>query len=185
MAEALKFNSDIWTYDDYLELPSDGKTYQIVGGDLYVVPAPTTYHQKVSINIASIIWNYVRKTDWGEVYDAPIDIHFSSTDIVQPDIVCVSRGRLAIIKENGIFGAPDLVVEVLSPSTRSMDAKTKKALYERYGVFEYLLVYPEEKKVESFLLRQGEYRGPKTYLGDEEMETVSIPGLKLDLKEVF
>ena len=185
MAEALKLKDDIWTYQDYLELPWDGKTYQVIKGELYVTPAPTTYHQKISINLASSIWNYIKKTDWGEIYYAPTDIIFSSTDVVQPDIVGISKDRMAIIKEEGIFGAPDLIIEILSPSTHAIDAKTKKALYERHGVFEYLLVYPEEKKVESFLLRKGKYTDPKTYLKDEQIDIASIPGLILHLKEVF
>lgn len=185
MAEALKLKDDIWTYQDYLELPSDGKTYQIIKGELYVTPAPTTNHQRVSRNLAFVIWEYVKETDWGEIYYAPTDIIFSSTDTVQPDIVGISKDRLPIIKEEGIFGAPDLVVEILSPSTHSMDARTKKALYERHGVFEYLLVYPDEKKVESFLLRKGKYTRPKTYLKGEQIDLASIPGFILHLKQVF
>jgi len=78
-----------------------------------------------------------------------------------------------------------LKIEILSPSTHAIDAETKKALYERHGVFEYLLVYPEEKKVESFLLRKGKYTDPKTYLKDEQIDIASMPGLMLDLKQVF
>ncbi|MEW6326705.1 MAG: Uma2 family endonuclease [Thermodesulfobacteriota bacterium] len=185
MTGAAELKSDIWTYQEYLELPPDGKVYQIIRGELYMVPAPTTYHQEVGINLTLIIWNYVKKTGWGKIYNAPIDVIFTSTDIVQPDIVGISKDRFGIVKENGIVGAPDFVVEILSPSTLSIDTKLKKALYERHGVFEYWLVYPEEKKVESFLLRQGSYTGPKAYLRDEEAEVSSIPGLTVDLKEVF
>ncbi|HEC99833.1 MAG TPA: Uma2 family endonuclease [Proteobacteria bacterium] len=185
MPGAVELKSDIWTYQEYLELPPDGKVYQIIRGELYMVPAPATYHQEVAINLTLIIWNYVKKTGWGKIYNAPIDVIFTSTDIVQPDIVGISKDRFGIVKENGVFGAPDFVAEILSPSTLSIDTKLKKALYERHGVFEYWLVYPEEKKVESFLLRQGSYTGPKAYLRDEEAEVTSIPGLKVDLKEVF
>lgn len=185
MAEAVELKSDIWTYQEYLELPPDGKLYQIIRGDLYMVPAPTTYHQEVAINLASILWNHVKKTGWGKIYSAPIDVVLTSTDIVQPDIVGISKERMGIVKEMGVFGAPDLIMEILSPSTHSIDVKLKKSLYERHGVFEYCLVYPDEKKVECFLLRQGSYTGPKVYLKDEEAGVVSVPGLKINLGEVF
>lgn len=185
MAEVLELKSDIWTYQDYLELPSDGKVYQIIEGGLYMVPAPTTYHQKVSINLASIIWNYVKKINWGEIYDAPIDVILSTTDIVQPDIIGISKERLSIVKEKGIFGTPDLVIEILSPSTWPLDLKLKKGLYERYGIQEYWLVYPEEKKVQCFLMKGGKYHLLGTYFKNEEVEVATIAGLRIDLKEVF
>lgn len=185
MVNILELKGDIWSYEDYLELPSDGKTYQIIGGELHMVPAPGTYHQKVSRNLGFILWDYVKKINWGEVYYAPTDVVFSSTDIVQPDIIGISKDRLGIVKEKGIFGTPDLVIEIISSTTRAIDTKLKKVLYERYGAKEYLLVYPEEKKLEVYLLRQGRYTLRGVYLKDQEIELVSIHGLIIDLKEVF
>ncbi|MBI4752822.1 Uma2 family endonuclease [Candidatus Desantisbacteria bacterium] len=116
-ALAVDLKEDIWTYEDYLTLPNDGKTYQIVGGDLFMTAAPLIYHQAISRNLAFIIWEFVKEHDMGEMFNAPVDIVFSSTNVVQPDIIYISKERLDIKKEKAIFGAPDLVIEILSPTT--------------------------------------------------------------------
>ncbi len=131
------YEEDIWTYQDYLELPSDGKIYEIIGGTLLMAPAPATKHQKVSRNLEVLIWDYVRKNKLGEIYDAPIDVIFDRLNIVEPDLVYISQERTNIIKEKGIFGAPDLVVEILSPHNANVDIKKKKQLYEHFAVREY------------------------------------------------
>lgn len=185
MEKVLETKREIWTYQDYLGLPNDGHVYQIIEGELYMVPAPTTYHQDILRDLGFIIWDYVRKIKWGKIYYAPTDVVFSSTEIVQPDIIGIAKGRLSIVKENGVFGAPDLIIEIISPSTMAIDVKLKKLLYQRCGVREYLLVYPEEKKIEAYLLIEGRYHLRGSYLRSDVLELTSIPGLKLDLEEVF
>ena len=120
---------DIWTYRDYLDLPIDGKTYEIIGGNLSMAPAPRIRHQKVSRNLELSIWEYVRKNELGEVYYAPINVIFDELNVVQPDLIYISRERARIIKEEGIFGASDLIIEILSPQNVGADMKRKKQLY--------------------------------------------------------
>ena len=184
-ALAIDLGEDIWTYEDYLKLPVDGKTYQIIGGNLFMVAAPVVYHQAISRNLEFIIWEFVKEHDMGEVFDAPIDIVFSSVNVVQPDIIYISKERLAIKKEKAVYGAPDLVIEILSPTTMEMDMLFKKALYQRFGVREYWLVDPEEKKVEVFFIEGGKYKEKGVFFQHDVVQVRMIQGLSVDLNEVF
>ncbi len=169
-------------YEDYLHLPDDGKRYQIIGGELYVVPAPVPYHQKISRNIEFILFAFVKERDLGEVFNAPCDVILSEEDVVQPDILFISKEREHIIGEKNIQGAPDLIIEILSPRTMEIDRKLKVKLYERYGVKEYWLVEPERKEVEVLVLGEDGYTSWGTF-----KESFSSPLLKIevDLKDVF
>ena len=181
----MDLNQNIWTYEDYRELPNDGKTYQVIGGKLFMRPAPSTRHQKICRNLSFIIWNFVKEHNLGEIYNAPIDVVFRSVNVVQPDIIFVSKGRLKIIKEKGIFGAPDWIIEIISPSTDKIDIKLKKDLYEYFGVREYWIVYPDDEKVEVYLLKEGRYRLKGAFSKNETLKSEIIQGLKVNLGEVF
>lgn len=185
MGKVVNLDEEIWTYQDYLKLPNDRNTYQIIGGKLFMTPAPSSYHQRISRNLEFILWSHVKKNDLGEVFYAPIDAVFSSVNVVQPDIVFISKEKLRIVKEKGIFGSPDLIVEIISPSTSEMDIKLKKDLYQRFGVREYWIVYPEGKKIEVFRLEGGSYKLKGTFLEDDTMESKLFQGLKINLREVF
>jgi Uma2 family endonuclease len=179
------YEEDIWTYEDYLELPSDGKIYEIIGGTLLMAPAPATKHQKVSRNLEFLIWDYVRRNKLGDVYNAPIDVIFDRLNVVEPDLVYISQERTNIIKEKGIFGAPDLIVEILSPHNADVDIKRKKQLYEHFAVREYWVVDPDKKKVEIYIMQGGNYELKGTYLEQDSIESGQIEGLKVPLEEVF
>ena len=182
---SINVGQEVWTYEDYRELPNDQKIYQVIGGKLLMVPAPSTRHQNVSRNLEFIIWSFVKDHNLGVVYDAPIDVVFSSTDVVQPDIVFIARNRLAIVKEKGIFGAPDWVIEIVSPSTSKIDIKLKKDLYERFGVREYWIVFPEDERVEVYLLEGGNYKLRGVFLKHDALQVSTIEKLKVNLEEVF
>ncbi len=178
----------VWTYQDYLKL-NDDQRYEIIEGQLLMAPAPIPYHQAVSRNIEFALWNYVKKKKLGVIYDAPIDVVFDEHNVFQPDIVFVSEKRKDIIGEKAINGAPDLVVEVISPSSLGRDTVLKKRVYERFGVKEFWIVYPEMKCVEVLVLGKG--GGYELYdegcleEGKESVASKVIKGFKLDLKEVF
>ncbi|HUP62708.1 MAG TPA: Uma2 family endonuclease [Thermoanaerobaculia bacterium] len=129
------------TYEDYVNLPNDGKRYEIIDGELYVNPAPNTKHQRVVGNIWFALESYFREHRIGEVLSSPIDVVLSSTNIVEPDLIVILAEN-AIITERNIQGAPDIVIEVLSDSTRRIDEIAKRKLYERYGVSEYWIADP-------------------------------------------
>ena len=171
-----------YNYEDYLRLPDDGKRYQIIGGKLYRMPAPVPYHQKVSGNLYFIIRSYVRAENMGEVFYAPCDVVLSEEDIVQPDIIFISTEREYIIEEKNIQGAPDLVIEIMSPRSEYLDCKVKVELYEEYGVKEYWLVDPDRKDVEVLTLTQEGYKSLGAF-----NKSFSSPLLKLEVKlsEIF
>jgi len=177
--ESLKFS-----YEDYLLLPED-KRYEIIDGDLYMTPAPNIRHQEVSGNLELILREFVRQRDLGKVYDAPCDVVLTQYDIVQPDIFFISKERQHIITEQNIQGAPDLIVEILSPSRAWMDQRLKKALYARCGVKEYWIVDPEQKVVEVYSLTAEGYDLQGTYRETDTLESKVLEGLKIKLSEIF
>lgn len=185
MEKAINLDEEIWTYQDYVKIPDDGKTYQIIGGKLFMTPAPSSYHQRISRNLEFILWSKVKENDLGQIFYVPIDVIFSSVNVVQPDIVFVSKDRAGIIKDKGVFGAPDLIAEIISPSTSQIDVKLKRQLYQRFGVREYWMVYPEEKKVEILYLRGGSFKLKGTFSYEDTVEPEILPGLKVDLRQIF
>ncbi len=122
------------TYEDYCQLPPDGRRYQLVEGELFVTPAPATAHQRVSRNLEFVLIGHVKEHKLGVIYDAPIDVILDNQTVVQPDILFVSRERIELVSDRGIEGAPDLVVEILSPRTQKIDRTTKLRVYARAGV---------------------------------------------------
>jgi Uma2 family endonuclease len=173
-----------FTYIDYVNAPED-KRYELLDGDLVVAPAPNTEHQSVSRNLGLPLWDFVRKGDLGQVFIAPYDVVLSDTDVVQPDILFVSKERAHIITRNNIQGAPDLVIEILSPGTADRDLTFKRALYARHGVREYWLVYLDTKSIEVLVLRRRRFETAAIYHRDQVLRSPLLEGLGLDLSEVF
>jgi len=173
------------TYDDYLSLPDDGKKYEIIDGELIMSPSPGTDHQKISIRLAHILFSHVSSKKLGEVFEAPIDIVLSMTDVVQPDIVFISSERTDIITKKNIIAAPDLVMEIISESTETLDRVTKKNLYERYGVREYWIVNPETRVVEQYILKEKSFESKGKFSDDQVVDVQVIPDLSIDLKTIF
>lgn len=175
-----------WTYEDYLLLPEDGKRHEIIEGEHSVSPAPNRKHQRVVTRLASDLDRWARDQRFGEVYVAPFDVVFSELDIVQPDVLFFSRTNLGVLTEANAQGAPDLVVEVLSESTRKRDLTIKRKLYARYGVREYWVVDPELETVTVF--RGAGELGKVAELaaeGGDQLESPLLPGLALPLTELF
>src|SRR5438132_8145516 len=132
-----------FTYDDVLCFPNDGKRHEIIDGEHYVTPSPNTKHQRTSRKLTVSLGNYLEQHPVGEMFAAPFDVVFSDLDVVEPDLIYISRERAGILTEQHVRGAPDLVVEILSPGTRKADETIKRKLYERFGVAEYWVVDPE------------------------------------------
>jgi len=176
-----------WTYEDYLSFPEDGKRYEIIEGDCFMSPAPRTRHQKISFRLGYFLQDYLQRTKAGEAFDAPTDVVLSATNIVQPDLLVILAVRTFMITEKNIQGAPDLVIEILSETTRKMDEVVKKKLYERHGVLEYWIVDPDLALVKIYRLTDGRY-GRAEERAQERGETVTtalLPGLDISLTELF
>ncbi len=179
MNTALRF-----TYHDYLQFPEDSR-YEIIDGDLFRLSASTPYHQKVSRNLAFQLHQYVKEKNLGETLKAPCDVLLSETDVVQPDILFISKDHLSIIKEANIQGAPDLAVEILSPASEKRDRGAKQKLYARAGVIESWIVDPTAKTVEVFSLGESGYQRINLFNHTDTLCSPLFPGLSISLSNVF
>jgi Uma2 family endonuclease len=176
-----------FTYEDFLLFPNDGKRHELVEGERYVSPSPVFKHQDIVANLLRVIGVFLKQTGIGKIVCAPMDVVFSDVDVVEPDLVYVSAARSAIITEDNIQGAPDLVVEILSPSSRKTDEIIKRKLYERYGVAEYWIVDPELETVKVYRFVEGRY-ARVAELARETGATLAspqFPGLTIPLDEIF
>jgi len=173
-----------FTYEDYLHFPED-KRYEIIDGEVHMVPSPVPYHQMVLGNLYLRLCEIVEEKGIGEVYFAPLDVVFSDIDVVQPDIMFISKERLNIITERNIQGAPDLIVEIISPSSEYRDRVIKRKLYSKYGVKEYWLVDLEKKEIEVMGLKESGLETVKIYKRTDILESLVLKGIKIKLDDIF
>ncbi len=178
-----------YTYDDYRTLPEDmSRRYELLEGELYMVPAPTTTHQRVSRKLFTVLNGYVSLRGLGEMFFSPIDVILGQGDareVAQPDIVFIAEARRGIIQLHGIEGPPDLVVEILSPGTQERDRGYKRMMYARHGVGEYWTVDPEARTVEIYAGgAEGQCLRARYGAGDVMTSAVFL-GLDIPLREVF
>ncbi len=173
------------TVEDYRNLPETGPRYQLIEGYLYMAPAPNRYHQDISRNLELIIGNHVQKLSLGKIYDAPFDVCLDDNNVFQPDIVFVSKSRYPILTDAGVEGAPDLVIEILSPKTSRLDRDNKRKMYAQHGVLELWIVDPEKFRVEAFRLQENPRAARAIYGRDGEIETPLLPGLAVRCADVF
>ena len=173
----------ILTYQDYVELPDD-KRYEIIDGELYEMAAPTFRHQEILANLHLIFGPYVRGNLLGVVLFAPIDVILADESVVRPDLIFVDESRRNIIEDHGIVGAPDLALEILSPSTVNHDLVRKSDLYARYGVDEYWTLDPETETIQVRRLEDGDYAAGENH-DSGVISTSLIPGLEVRVSAVF
>ena len=171
------------TYEDLAQMPADGNRYEVIDGELFVTAAPLKKHQKLSARLFDLFYDQ-QKAGLGEAYFAPVDVRLSPHDIVQPDLIFIRRDRLDIYLPIGIVeGPPDLVVEILSPSTRSTDQVRKAAMYARGGVPEYWIADPDAPSLTVYALRDGQYQPVPAEPGTAR--SLVLPGLVVDLGALF
>ena len=146
-----------WDYAAYAAIPFDGKRHEILDGDHFVNPAPNLYHQEISRRIQFQLYTQIELQELGVVINAPVDVQLSERNIVQPDLVVITKQRRHIMTPIKVKGIPDLLVEILSPSNPDHDLVTKRRVYEACQVPEYWIVYPEEHRVLQLILVDGRY----------------------------
>ena len=173
-----------WTYEDYLKLEDD-RRYEVLEGELVEMPAPGKKHQEACLELAIKFASFLRKEDKGKLYLAPFYVVLSEHTVLQPDLVVVLKENLHIVEEKGIFGAPDLVVEIVSPSTFKRDVEDKRKLYARYGVKEFWLVLPEERVIEVLVLKGQEYEVFSHAYEKGKVCSKLLEGFCVALEEVF
>ncbi len=176
------------TYDDFILFPDDGKRHELIDGEHYVTPSPSTKHQRVSGNFHLLIAAWLEIHPIGQVFYAPYDVVFSDFDVVEPDLLYLSNERAAeVLTPLHAKGVPELVVEIASEGTRKRDETIKRRLYERSGVSEYWVVDPELDVVRVYR-RAAEGFGRAVELSREAgdvLTTSLIPGLEMPLARIF
>ena len=171
------------TWDDYLRFPEDGQRHELIDGEHYVTASPVLDHQRVSRHIQFQLYEQIERVGKGEVFNAPTAVQLSEFDIVEPDLLVVLIEHVGRLQERKVAGPPDLVVEVLSPSTRRVDRGVKLALFQRAGVGEYWIVDPVAREVEQYL-RQGDAL-QSAGVFTEEVTFDGLPGVAVDLGRVW
>ena len=185
MMQPMKAVHPTLTYPELRLMPDDGKRYELIDGEVFVSPSPSEKHQRASGRLYVSWAVYVEKNDLGRVYYAPFDVVFAEKTALQPDLLFVSKARLGIIGPEYIIGAPDLVVEILSPSRPAFDRVTKLEQYALYGVGEYWIVDPMAESVEIFVLAGRKYELKGTFTGSQVLRTVLLPGWEFPVSSLF
>ncbi|PKB70899.1 MAG: hypothetical protein BZY87_08385 [SAR202 cluster bacterium Io17-Chloro-G6] len=173
-----------FTVRDYMSMRGD-KRYQLLAGEMILAPSPADNHQRIVANLFRLLDLFVSSGRLGRVRLAPLDVVLSENDVVQPDVMFVSNARSEIITAANVQGAPDLVVEVISPGTAEFDRGYKRILYARHGVREYWLVDPETESVEVMVLGADGFQSHGHYGNHGELSTPLMDALSLDLNELF
>jgi len=175
---------EVYTYADYAILP-EGAPYQLIGGKLVMTPAPTTYHQIICMRLEGKILNFITERDLGLVLFAPVDVYFEEQETYQPDIIFIVKERLPIIEHARINGAPDLVVEILSPSTAYYDLKKKARIYARHGVREYWIIDPEDKSIEIHVGQKEKFGLNQRIEENGKIKSLVLDGLEIEVRDIF
>ncbi|PKB78582.1 MAG: hypothetical protein BZY88_17605 [SAR202 cluster bacterium Io17-Chloro-G9] len=173
-----------FTVKEYMSLP-EGAPYQLLDGEMILAPSPTQRHQNISAFLYRTLFQFVSEKQLGRIWFAPLDVVLSDHDVAQPDLLFVSNSRSEIVTEANIQGAPDLVVEIISPGSAQYDRGYKQLLYGRHGVLEYWMVDPEEETVE-VLAEGGEGLTPRAvYRRGDNLESPLLQGLLVEVDLIF
>jgi Uma2 family endonuclease len=179
-AHGVRFHAeDIW------DAPEDDKIYEVIDGELYVSPSPSWWHQLAVGNLYAILWHFIRTHDLGKIVTAPLGVVLGPEDGVEPDLVYVSRERMGIITDRGVEGAPDLVVEVLSPSTRSRDLGIKLRRYAAAGVPHYWVLDTDAHELMPFRLGAQGYEPIGTFGPGTLFRPDLFPGLEIPIDDLW
>jgi Uma2 family endonuclease len=171
------------TVEDFLKLP-EGVRAELIEGEIYMSPSPKKRHQQTVLRLARLLSDFVESRGQGEIFIAPFDVHLPGGDVVEPDVIFVSRANGGIVRD-WIRGTPDLLIEVVSPDNAERDRAIKRDLYARNGVPEYWIVDPEESSVE-VLKRHGAAYEPWGYFEiADTLTSATLTGLTLPVRAIF
>jgi Uma2 family endonuclease len=183
MAAATDHQAKHWTYEEYYNL-ADDQRYEVINGNLLRPPAPDTWHQDWLGELFLLVKLFVRKNNLGRTFIAPVDVVLDEENVVQPDLVFVAADNLRIIERRAIFGTPDLLVEIISPSSVRRDRYVKQALYTRFGVKEYWIGDAANRSMEILTLTEGRYELHCAAEQRGKLTSLVLPGLEFDLADM-
>jgi Uma2 family endonuclease len=175
-----------WTYEDWCKLPEDGYRYEVIAGVLYVSPPPSIPHQRISIALVGHFLDFLKMQPLGEILTAPVGVRLPRQPVpLQPDIVFIRTERLGMVGEAYVEGAPDLLMEILSPSNWLYDRREKMQAYQEAGVAEYWIVDPHALTIDVYVLEQGAYGLLGQYRIGEVAHSQVLPGFGVPVETVF
>ena len=174
-----------WTYEEYLLLPADGKRHEITDGERHVTPAPAPRHQAILAYLLRRIAEFAETHDLGTCLPAPVDLVLAEDTVVQPDLLFIQKDRLQIIGKDAVTAAPDLVIEILSASSRKLDYVIKFKLYAAHGVSEYWIVDPDAERIEVFVLESSQFVKKSEVTAGEVESPVVLKNLRIPVAEIF
>ncbi len=172
------------TVQDYERL-EEGAPYQLIGGELIMTPSPTPFHQSIVLNIGSVLSPFVVRNRLGKVFVSPIAVYLSEEDVYQPDLIFIRADRVQGIRKDKLRVMPDLVIEVLSPSTAYYDLTRKQEIYCSSGVAEYWVIDPEAETIEILVKRGDLYQTEHLLHKTETLRSAMFPGFSLNVEDVF
>jgi Uma2 family endonuclease len=166
------------TYEDLQAFPEDNFRRELIDGELIVTAAPATRHQRIVLELGALLLAHVRRHG-GEVFVAPTDVFFTKENVVQPDVLYLGPEHVSKVEEALVRSAPDLVVEVSSPSTRRLELVRKRELYQRFGVPEYWYIDLDAERVEIYRLEDDGYGLPELKVRGDALDSPQIPGFTI------
>jgi Uma2 family endonuclease len=173
-----------YTVADYMQL-EEGAPFQLINYELIMSPSPTPLHQGIVARISQLILNFLDINQLQGYVGGSVDVIFDDGNVYQPDVVFVSEERTEKIVKDRLYGAPDFAIEILSPSNAYYDLRKKKAVYEKFGVNEYIIIDPMEQTAEGYLLSEGQYVLHQKALQPDGLVSITLPGLVFELKKLF
>jgi Uma2 family endonuclease len=179
MIISTKFN-----HADLLSFPEDGKRREIIDGDMFVTPAPKLNHQRILVRLTEALLKHLSSHPVGELVVSPMDVIFSDFDVLEPDLILVLNEHKNIL-EDWVRGAPDLVIEILSPTTAARDRGVKLRAYARFGVQEYWILDPDAQAIEVYRLTPEGYELTKTFRQGETLTSALLPDFGVPVEAVF
>ena len=172
-----------WTVEEYLQL-DENPNQQLINGNLIMSPSPSLFHQQILKNLFTVI-DTLSKKSGDRTYFAPLDVFLDDHNVPQPDLVYVKQENKNKLSKRGVEGAPDLVVEIVSPSSSSIDRYEKKELYQKHKVKEFWIIDPGNLTLEIFQLVKYEYVLAQHLVADGKIKSPLLPKLAVDLAELF
>lgn len=177
--------SEHFTVADYQALPPGPPYYQLVEGEIIMAPSPSSFHQDIAGNVYVLLRQHVAKHRLGKVCIAPLDVYLSDVNVFQPDVFFLSNASFSLLRDDGVHGAPDLVVEIVSPSNGLLETRRKRPLYAQHGVKEEWLIEPTLQQIHRYDFAADVAKPVRIFDNDESFETPLLPGLAINATEVF
>ena len=176
------------TVEDFLKMEFEGEDayYELINGHIVKKSSPTPLHQEISQNLNILMDGFVRKKQLDKVYVTPTDVFLNKHSHVIPDILFIKKENLQIVDyKNGILGVPDLIVEIISPSSVLIDREDKKLVYENAGVKEYWLIDPRYRTIEIYENKNGRFKVVSSAVDEGKVQSVLLEGFEAEIKELF